>query len=114
MGDTNKNASTASAGDLSNPQEDDVLQVVFIDFGQAVDRNHPSANDYLRRDVDRVHSFFHKIGGVSVLSADDAYHFITTYEGEMEEELKCVQEDDEDWEVTPMEEDDYVIVEKEH
>ena len=57
------------------------LQTVLIDFGQAVDLRHPQAIELLRRDLDRVRTFFEK-QGVKTLKLEDAFEFIVNdYEG---------------------------------
>lgn len=57
------------------------LQTVLIDFGQAVDLRHPQAMELLRRDLDRVRTFFEK-QGVKTLKLEDAVEFIVNdYEG---------------------------------
>jgi len=43
-------------------EEEDILQVVFIDFGQAVDIRHPNAMELLRRDLRHVKQFFDNMG----------------------------------------------------
>merc|ERR1711971_1119208 len=36
----------------------DSIQIVLIDFGQAVEIKHPSAREFLRRDLTMVQAFF--------------------------------------------------------
>lgn len=60
----------------SDSECDEVLHIVLIDFGQAVDTNHPSALSLLERDVDRVLSFFAK-KGVETMQKDDLLKLIT-------------------------------------
>ncbi|GKY93575.1 hypothetical protein MPSEU_000324900 [Mayamaea pseudoterrestris] len=62
---------------IEDPLQD--LQAVLIDFGQAVDRNHPEANWLLERDLDRVDTFF-ATQGVEVMEKDVAFAFVTTIE----------------------------------
>lgn len=64
----------ASDGE-SSPKSDD-LQIVLIDFGQAVDVRHPQSNDLLLRDATRVREFFHN-QETKVLSVDEMLTFIT-------------------------------------
>lgn len=47
------------------------LHAVLIDFGQAVDTNHPSAKGLLERDLDRVLSFFAR-QGVDTMTKEEA------------------------------------------
>ncbi len=53
----------------------DSLQIVLIDFGQAVQVRHPSAGDLLRRDLTIVKSFFHN-QGIATLSVNDSEQFV--------------------------------------
>jgi serine/threonine-protein kinase RIO1 len=53
----------------------DELQVVLIDFGQAVDTRHPSATILLERDLERVLSFFLR-QGVDTMTKDEALALI--------------------------------------
>lgn len=59
----------------STEDTDHDLQAVFIDFGQAVDVRHPEAESWLRRDLERVRSFFVK-QGVQTLAMEDALEFV--------------------------------------
>jgi len=68
------------------------MQAVLIDFGQAVDTRHPDAEELLRRDLDRVQSFFSK-QGAATMPTEEAYYFCvlpdeTTDGEEVEEEEK--------------------------
>ena len=56
-------------------EEDQSLVVVLIDFGQAVEREHPNAGDLLRRDIHNVREFFEK-QGIQTLSVNDAEKFV--------------------------------------
>jgi serine/threonine-protein kinase RIO1 len=51
------------------------LQIVLIDFGQAVERRHPQAGELLLRDLTMIKSFFDK-QGITTLSIDDSEHFV--------------------------------------
>ena len=55
--------------------DDETLQVVLIDFGQAVDTSHPSAKQYLKRDLSIVRDFFTK-QGIKTLSNDAAEEYV--------------------------------------
>mmetsp|Transcript_15239 Transcript_15239/g.27681 ORF Transcript_15239/g.27681 Transcript_15239/m.27681 type:complete len:992 (-) Transcript_15239:185-3160(-) len=70
----------ASHGHLVAPDErtvdDETLQVVLIDFGQAVDIGHPSAEAWLRRDLSTVRDFFVR-QGIKTLSNEVAEQFVT-------------------------------------
>lgn len=63
-----------NAMDKSEEAKDD-LQIVLIDFGQAVERNHPSALDLLERDLSLVNSFFDK-QGIKTLPSDQCLDFV--------------------------------------
>jgi serine/threonine-protein kinase RIO1 len=60
----------------SAEDSDNDLQAVLIDFAQSVEVRHPEAADLLRRDMERVRSFFVK-QGVMTLTVDDSLHFVT-------------------------------------
>jgi len=49
---------------------------VIFDLSQAVPLEHPMANQFLRKDVERLHRYFSKLG-VNVLSVEDMYRRIT-------------------------------------
>jgi len=51
------------------------LQIVLIDFGQAVERNHHDAMKYLRRDLSLVRAFFTK-QNINTLSNEECEQFI--------------------------------------
>lgn len=55
--------------------DDETLQVVMIDFGQAVDTSHPSAKQYLKRDLSIVRDFFAK-QGIKTLSNEAAEEYV--------------------------------------
>jgi len=76
-----------NALDKSEEAKDD-LQIALIDFGQAVERNHPSAMDLLKRDLSLVNSFFEK-QDIVILPPDQCLEFILEkleQEGQGEEE----------------------------
>ena len=58
-------------------EDDEDLQIVLIDFGQAVDVRHPEASMMLERDLERIRFFF-KRSGVSVMGEQEAIEFVTT------------------------------------
>lgn len=55
--------------------EDLSLVIVLIDFGQAVEREHPNAKELLMRDIRTVRDFFVK-QGIQTLPVVDAEEFI--------------------------------------
>lgn len=63
-------------GDVISSKEDS-LQVVLIDFGQSVDKTHPSADEFLARDISRINFFFEN-QGIKTLSNEEATAFIVT------------------------------------
>jgi len=67
------------------PDDDDELQAVLIDFGQAVDWKHPSARQLLERDLTKVREFFIK-KGVKTLTLHLALEFVTAPEPDQEDE----------------------------
>ena len=62
-----------SAAVVKNSGED--LQIVLIDFGQAVDTRHPEATLLLERDLNRVLTFFN-LQGIDVPTIDEAMALI--------------------------------------
>ena len=61
--------------DKSKEEDDSELEIVLIDLGQAVERQHPSARELLVRDLSMVRAFFVR-QGIHVLSEDDALDFV--------------------------------------
>ena len=55
--------------------DDEGLQVVLIDFGQAVEIGHPAANELLRRDLSTVTQFFIN-QGITALTTTEAEKFV--------------------------------------
>jgi RIO kinase 1 len=67
------------------PSDDNNLQAVLIDFGQAVDWRHPSAMELLDRDLAQVREFFIK-KGVKTLALNMALEFVTAPEPDHDDE----------------------------
>lgn len=63
-----------NAMDKSEDAKDN-LQIVLIDFGQAVERKHPSAVELLKRDLSQINSFFSK-QDIVTLNSDECYDFV--------------------------------------
>jgi len=81
-----------NALDKSEEAKDD-LQAVLIDFGQAVERNHPSAMDLLKRDLALVNAFFTK-KDIVTLSEDASMEFVVEEIEEVEDDvLESVEEE---------------------
>mmetsp|Transcript_22892 Transcript_22892/g.64849 ORF Transcript_22892/g.64849 Transcript_22892/m.64849 type:complete len:672 (-) Transcript_22892:236-2251(-) len=59
------------------PEDKEGLQVVLIDFGQAVDHRHPDADDLLERDLRRVKEFFERMG-ITCVSLEASIHYVKT------------------------------------
>mmetsp|Transcript_23600 Transcript_23600/g.53578 ORF Transcript_23600/g.53578 Transcript_23600/m.53578 type:complete len:740 (+) Transcript_23600:248-2467(+) len=55
--------------------DDEALQTVIIDFGQAVEVNHSQADAWLRRDIETIHKFFTK-KGIKVFASEEAEEYI--------------------------------------
>jgi RIO kinase 1 len=51
------------------------LQIVLIDFGQAVDTRHPDATILLQRDLERILTFFAK-QGIDIPIIDEAMSLV--------------------------------------
>ena len=77
-----------------SPSAKEDVQIVLIDFGQAVERNHPSALDLLRRDISHVREFFVK-KGIDVMSIHDTEKVIVI-EPEIEFEESLDEQDESD------------------
>eukprot|EP00956_Cyclotella_meneghiniana_P002352 scaffold2638_cov66-Cyclotella_meneghiniana.AAC.7 len=78
-------------------EEDQSLVVVLIDFGQAVEREHPNAGDLLRRDIHNVREFFEK-QGIQTLSVNDAEKFVlATFSADNENKTTPIIDNDCEW-----------------
>lgn len=53
-------------------------EVYVIDVSQSVESDHPSALDFLRKDVSNVNDFFRKAGDLEVMSTRQLFDFITS------------------------------------
>jgi RIO kinase 1 len=53
-------------------------QVYVIDVSQSVESDHPSALDFLRKDVSNVNDFFRKNGNLNVMTTRQLFEFITS------------------------------------
>jgi serine/threonine-protein kinase RIO1 len=58
---------------VKNSGED--LQIVLIDFGQAIDTRHPDATLLLERDLNRILTFF-TMQGIDVPTLDEAMELV--------------------------------------
>lgn len=77
-------------GAPSAPEGSDEIQAVLIDLAQAVDVAHPSSNDMLSKDIEKIRKFFNK-KGIKTLCHKMAMEFVTAPDPAAEQE----QEDDE-------------------
>ncbi len=68
----NKNNKQRNGEEGSSNEE---LQIALIDFGQAVQMNHPSPATYLDRDLSRL-SFFFSGCGAQVLNLEESQNFV--------------------------------------
>lgn len=66
----------ANRSEFSSDNDADELQIILIDFGQAVDSKHPGALELLERDIQRVNKFFNA-RGVEVFSDHEMKCMIT-------------------------------------
>mmetsp|Transcript_29628 Transcript_29628/g.62919 ORF Transcript_29628/g.62919 Transcript_29628/m.62919 type:complete len:949 (+) Transcript_29628:112-2958(+) len=71
--------------------EDESLQVVMIDFGQAVERGHPAAKELLQRDLSTMRDFFVR-QGIKVLSNELAEDFVLAPIQDIESNLEQTTE----------------------
>jgi len=62
--------------------DENALQIVLIDFGQAVDVRHLNSTEFLRRDLLRIKEFFDKKGVVATMKMDVAEEFVTLVDEE--------------------------------
>lgn len=75
-------------------------RVFVIDVSQSVESDHPSALDFLRKDVANVNDYFRKTGGLSVMSTRQLFEFVTStviedteeYESQALDEIMLVVE----------------------
>jgi RIO kinase 1 len=61
--------------------DETALQIVLIDFGQAVDVRHPNAKELLLRDLLRVKEFFDKMG-IQTMDMKHAEEFVVSRDEE--------------------------------
>jgi RIO kinase 1 len=52
-------------------------QLYFIDVSQSVEHEHPSAADFLRKDCRNVNDYFRKYGGLTPMTTQELYDFVT-------------------------------------
>lgn len=69
-------------------------QVVVIDVSQSVETDHPSALDFLRKDVSAVNDFFRKMGKLQVMSTRQLFEFTTVPLEDNTEETELAHLDD--------------------
>lgn len=69
-------------------------QVYVIDVSQSVESDHPSALDFLRKDVSNVNDFFRKNGNLDVMTTRQLFEFVTSsvIEDTEESESKAMDE----------------------
>jgi RIO kinase 1 len=53
-------------------------QLYVIDVSQSVELSHPSAHDFLKRDILAINTFFHKVAKLSTMTTQQLYEFIVT------------------------------------
>ncbi|GKY98303.1 hypothetical protein MPSEU_000787900 [Mayamaea pseudoterrestris] len=52
-------------------------QIYVIDVSQSVETDHPSAIDFLRKDISNVNDYFRKIGNLNVMTTRQLFEFTT-------------------------------------
>ena len=80
-------------------------RVFVIDVLQSVESDHPSALDFLRKDVANVTDYFRKTRGLSVMPTRQLFDFVTSaviedtkkYESQALDEIMLVIERGTDW-----------------
>lgn len=80
-------------GAPSAPEGSDEMQAVLIDLAQAVDVAHPSSNEMLSKDIEKIRKFFNK-KGIKTLCHKMAMEFVTAPDPAAEA-AEQEQEDDE-------------------
>jgi RIO kinase 1 len=80
-------------GDLSEYNllwHDEMIYV--IDVSQSVETDHPSAIDFLRKDISNVNDYFRKIGNLNVMTTRQLFEFVTMPldDDSEEKELACL------------------------
>lgn len=66
-----------ATGTAKEEAKGDSLQIVLIDFGQAVDLRHPDVDELLKRDVTRVKQFYDKMG-ITPVGVEAAMAYVQT------------------------------------
>ena len=73
-------------------------QVYVIDVSQSVESDHPSALDFLRKDMANINDFFRKVGRLDVMTVRQLFEFVTANldgeEAEMEALDRCMAQVD--------------------
>jgi len=90
----------SSSNNEETEDAESLLQIVLIDFGQAVEIGHPASFDLLRRDLSMVNAFF-KRQGVRTLEEDEAEAFVLREHDGVDHDDDDDEEEDEkkeDWE----------------
>ncbi|KAG7387920.1 Serine/threonine-protein kinase RIO1 [Phytophthora boehmeriae] len=52
-------------------------KLFFIDVSQSVEHEHPSANDFLRKDCRNIADYFRKTGALNPMTTQDLFDFVT-------------------------------------
>jgi len=63
--------------------------VYVIDVSQSVESDHPSALDFLRKDVVNINDFFRKSGNLNVMTTRQLFDFVTSTVIEDTEKFEC-------------------------
>jgi RIO kinase 1 len=67
-------------------------QIYVIDVSQSVEHSHPSALDFLRKDIFNVNDYFFKIGKLNVMTTKQLFEFITAViDGGDDAEMECLE-----------------------
>jgi len=84
----------------------DVLQIVLIDFGQAVEIRHPSAHSLLLHDLEHVQIFFKKQGIMTVTLEDCEQFILKEFDATVDDDNDDCEEKEEDLHSTGTEDND--------
>ncbi|RLN86759.1 hypothetical protein BBJ28_00022436 [Nothophytophthora sp. Chile5] len=69
-------------------------RLYFIDVSQSVEHEHPSANDFLRKDCRNIADYFRKTGGLNPMTTQELFDFVTDpriADEDVDEHLEAIQ-----------------------
>ncbi|KAL4175355.1 hypothetical protein KRP22_000323 [Phytophthora ramorum] len=69
-------------------------KLFFIDVSQSVEHEHPSANDFLRKDCRNIADYFRKTGALNPMTTQELFDFVTDpriADDDVDEHLEAIQ-----------------------